>query len=184
MDGTVAEGLRVLAAIAAGADAPGAIAARLDLPEDAVASHLEALVAGGFVRHDGGRLALADRLTGLLDGLVGRVDLLAIAAPIVLEAEARLGLRIDVAIADEDASRTARSTGAFAIVADDDGTSSVVTWARDMVGEVACVLRTSVDGAEPAVLEALGKELAATADAISARLPVRKDRGPDWELRY
>jgi len=42
----------------------------------------------------------------------------------------------------------------------------------------------TVDGTAPEVVEVLGKELVATADAISARIPRQKDRGPDFRFRY
>lgn len=184
VDATVAQGLRVLAAIAAGADASDAIAERLELPRDAVATHVGALVDGGFVRRDGERLVLADRTVGLLDGLLGRTDLLAIAAPIVLEAERRLGVRIDVDVPEVADPVAIRGPSPFALVTDDDGGRALVACALDTAGQVACVLRTPVDGAAPEEIEVLGKELVVAADAISVRLPQTKDRGPDWFLRY
>lgn len=173
----------MLAAIAAGADAPGGIASRLDLPEDAVASHLESLASGGFVRRDGGRFVLADRVTGLLDGLLGRVDLLAIAAPIVLETERRLGIGIEVEVPEQPDPRAFVGSGPFAVVEDGSG-RRIVACVLDAASQTACVLRMTVDGAAPEAIEVLGKELVAAADAIAVRLPQLKDRGPDWRLRY
>lgn len=184
VDANLAEGFRVLAAIAAGADAPGAIAARLDLPRDAVATHLDALVAGGFVRRDGDRVLLAERTIGLVDGLIGRIDLLAIAAPIVLETESRLGVRIDVVVPEEADPAAVRGSTPFTVVTDADGRRALVACALDTAGQVACALRMPVDGVAPEVIEVLGKELVAAADDISVRLPQMKDRGPDWRLRY
>jgi DNA-binding transcriptional ArsR family regulator len=182
VDGTVAEGFRVLAAIAAGADAPGLIASRLDLSERAVDSHLESLASEGFVRRDGARVVLADRVIGLLDGLVGRIDLLAIAAPIVLETETRLGLEIEVEVPREPDPRAFVGSAPFAVVAEG-GSRQIVACVLDAAAQTACVLRMHVDGAAPEAIEVLGKELVATADAIGARLPHLKDRGPDWRLR-
>lgn len=183
MDRTVAEGFEVLAAIASGADAPGVIASRLDLPERTVASHLDALASGGFVRRDGARVVLADRVVGLLDGLVGRIDLLAIAAPIVLETETRLGVVIEVEVPGEYDPSALLGSAPFAVVTGDDG-RRIVTCVRDTAAQIACVLRMHVeDDAAAETIAELGDELIAVADAISLRLPRRKDRGPDWRLR-
>ena len=183
MDQTVAEGFRVLAAIAAGADAPGAIASELGLSAGAVDSHLASLASGGFVRRDGDRLELGSRAIGLLDGLAGRIDLLAIAAPIVLEAESRLGVAIEVDVPQEHDPRAFVGSAPFAVV-EDGGGRRIVACVLDTAEQVACVLRMTIDGDAPGAIDVLGKELVATADAIALRLPRHKDRGPDWRLRY
>lgn len=176
--GHIAEGFRVLAAIAAGAHGPAEITARLELRAAPVAVHLDALIAGGFVRRDGDRLVLGERATRLLDRLVGRSDLLEIAWPIVAEAESRLGGRIEIDLPDADDEAGVPYDGTrFSLGKDRSGERAVVAWVLDGYGEAACVLRTRVDGSPSETIEVLGKELVATADAISARLPRRKHRG-------
>lgn len=173
----------MLAAIAAGADVPSAIAAQLDLTDGAVAAHLEALETGGFVRREGDRLVLTERVTGFLDGLVGRIDLLAIAAPIVLETETRLGLRIDLDVPDEHDPAAIRGSEPFALVPHGPDGRALVACVLDTAGKVACVLRMPVDGVDPATIPVLGKELVVAADAVTVRLPQMKDRGPDFRFR-
>lgn len=171
------EGFRVLAAIASGAQARDAIAAHLRLPGSEVDAHLATLLEGDFVRLDAGRLLLTDRVTRLLDGLVGRLDLLAIAAPIVLDAERRLEGRIDVEIPSASDAAAVPDRGPFALVTDDHGHRALLASVLDATGETACILRMRVEGAAPEAIEVLGSELAAVASTISGQLPRRKDRG-------
>lgn len=176
VDTTVAEGFRVLAAIAAGVDALGTIAARLDLSEDAVASHVESLVAGGFVLRDGGGLVLSGRTEGFLDGLVGRADLLAIAAPTILELERRLGVTIEVTIPEASDPRTILGSAPYVVGEDARGRQRVLTCVIDTAGQIACALGIPVDDRTSDEIELLGKELVAAAGRISSLLPQRKDR--------
>lgn len=183
MDGSLTDGIGVLAAIAAGADAPDAIASRLRLDSGAVARHLDRLSDAGFVRRDGDRVVLAERVTRLLDGLVGRTDLLAMAAPLVLEAEQWLRVHIDLDVVADVDPRAISGSSPFAVVTTPTGTRNLVAPVLDAAGQIACVLRVAVDGVAPESVEVLGKELVSTADSITAQLPLVKDRGPNWQLR-
>lgn len=183
VDGSLNDGIGVLAAIAAGADDAAAIASRLGVDAGSVADHLDRLSDAGFVHRDGERVTLAERVTRLLDGLVGRSDLLGIAAPVVLEAERRLGVHIDVDIVDQLDPTAISGSSPFAVVGAASGGRDILVPVLDVAGQVACVLRLSVAGTAPEAVEVLGKELVSTADSISAALPQRKDRGPDWKLR-
>lgn len=179
VDRTVAQGFRVLAAIASGAQEIDALAGRLRLSHDTTARHIESLIRADLVRRDGDRLDLSERATLLLDRLVGRVDLFAIAGPLVGESELLLGIGIDIEVPEAADPRSVRGSAPFAVVMDRHQRPSLVTSVVDAAGQIACVLRLAVDGLAPEAIEALGGELAALADRISARLPRRKDRKPE-----
>lgn len=167
----------VLTAIAEGANDPASIADALSLDERIVATHLDALSAGGFIRSDGGQIALSERLGSLLADLSGRSDLVAIAGPSVLSAEARLGITVTIEIPQEPDPAAVVGAAPFAVTTDAEGRPSLLVCVLDNAGEIACVLRAQVDGAGPEEIELLGKELVIAADAISSRLPLPKDRG-------
>lgn len=176
LDAIIVEGIRVLGALADGAETREAISALLDLSDDTVRSHLAALTRGRFVQRRGDRFALAARARSLLGALADRTDLLAIAAPIVLEAESRLGVRIDVEVPEEADPSAVRGPSPFAVVTGADGGRELVACALDTAGQIACVLRIVVGGAAPEAIGPLGVQLATVAEAISARLPQRKSR--------
>lgn len=178
MDLTLARGLAVLTAIASGAEGPKDIALRLGIAERTVATHLDALVAAGFIHRDGDGLTLAYRLTSLLGDLAGRSDLVATAGPAILEAEARLGLDIEIEITDERDPVKLLGLEPFAVRTDARGLRQVVACVMDNHHEIACLLLAEIDGAVPEEIEILGKELAATAAAITKQLPPARDRDP------
>lgn len=175
------DGFAVLSAIAAGAEGVQAIASHLDLGAAAVAGHLVALEAAGFVRRDGDRIVLGHTIASLLDGLVGRSDLAAIAGPTILEAEGRLGLDIEVEVTAATDPIAVLGGERFAIRTDARGRRQLVACVLDNLDQVACLLRADVEEAPPETIEVLGKELAATAEAITKRLP--KVRGRDGSRR-
>lgn len=174
MDVRLSHGFAVLTAIASGADEPSEVAATLGLPERSIVDHLESLTAAGFIRREGERLLLTERLTALLGDLAGRSDLVGIAGPTVLDAEARLGVRIEIEVTDEVDPIEVVGHAPFM---DAGGRRQVVACVVDHADEIACLLRADVEGMAPEAIEVIGKELAVAADSIAEHLPRPKDRG-------
>lgn len=177
MGTTLVEAIAVLTAIASGVEGPRAIAASLGITEEGVAIHLEALTEAGYLRQEDGRPILTERLTTLLHGLAGRSDLVAIAGPTILDAEARLGIRVQIEITEEIDPIAVLGNAPFVVRTDARGRRHIATCVVDNADQVACLLRADIEGIAPEALEHIGKELAAVADAITRGLPHVKDRG-------
>lgn len=177
MDVRLWHGFAVLTAIASGADEPSEVAATLGLPERSIFDHLESLTAAGFIRREGERLLLTERLTALLGDLAGRSDLVGIAGPTVLDAEARLGVGIEIEVTDEVDPIEVVGHAPFMLRTDAGGRRQVVACVVDHADEIACLLRADVEGMAPEAIEVIGKELAVAADSIAEHLPRLKDRG-------